>query len=352
MSNGPKRVLTGVKPTGTPHIGNYFGAIKPAIDLAQSHESYLFLADLHALTIRPKPDQLVHDTYSVSAAWIALGTDPSKTVFYRQSDIPEIPFIAWILSCNLPLGYLNRAHSFKDVQQKGTSRDDVLHGLYSYPVLMASDILTFDVDLVPVGKDQKQHLEIAQEIARKFNNYYGQTEELLKVPEAQIDEQVMTIPGLDGRKMSKSYDNTLTPFMDGKMLKKAVKKITTTSDEYGSPLPTDNDVILDLIKLLAPDKHSKLTNSYKTGRKNPDIDETTLGDPQENFFGWGDAKKALIEAAETRFAEANQEYNRLMSDKAELENLLQKGAIKARETAQKVAKRVAEAVGLTTQFVP
>ena len=350
MSGRAKRVLTGVKPTGTPHIGNYLGAIRPAIELAKNNESFLFLADLHALTIQPDPKTLREETYGVAAAWIALGVDPEQTIFYRQSDIMEIPLLTWVLSCCLPIGYLNRAHSFKDAQAKGSETGDILHGLYSYPVLMAADILLFEADQVPVGKDQKQHLEIAQEAARKLNHIYGSGETLLKVPEALIDESVMTIPGLDGRKMSKSYGNTLTPFMDPKAIKKALKSLVTDSTIYGDPLPTNGDTILTLINLLDPARAKALAANYETGRKNLNQADNTFADPSENFFGWGDAKKALSEVLETCFADARKHYAELMADKAELEKLLEKGAHRARAIARPVLNRVVEAVGLTARL--
>ena len=188
MANGKKRVLTGIKPTGVPHIGNILGAIGPAIELAKSMDSYLFIADLHALTIRPAPAQLVEETYCVAATWLAFGLDPSQAVFYRQSDVPEITQLAWCLSCALPVGMLRRAHSYKDAQDKGKTDDDVNVGLFSYPVLMAADILAFDTDFVPVGKDQKQHLEIAQEAARKLNHLYDA--ELLKIVFVQVRDDI------------------------------------------------------------------------------------------------------------------------------------------------------------------
>ena len=347
MGQGTKRVLTGIKPTGTPHIGNFLGAIQPALALAQEHESFLFLADLHALTVRPRPEALRQETYSVAAAWVALGLDPERTIFYRQSDIPEIPLLAWVLSCCLPLGYLNRAHSFKDIQAKGTDAGDVLHGLYSYPVLMAADILLFEADLVPVGKDQKQHLEITQEAARKLNHYYGAGTPVLKVPEALIDEEVMTVPGLDGRKMSKSYENTLTPFMDEKSLKKALKKIVTDSTPYGAALPAENDCILPLVRLLEPSRGDALEASYRSGRKDPGA---AAVDAPENYFGWGDAKKVLAEVVLDRFADARATYQRLMSDPEELEVMLGRGAQRARTVARPVLERVLKATGVTARL--
>lgn len=345
-----KRVLTGVKPTGIPHLGNYLGAIRPAIELSKQHDGFLFIADLHALTIRPDPETLRKETYGVAAAWLALGLDPKSTVFYRQSDIPEIPMLTWILSCSLPLGYLNRAHSFKDQQNKGNEATDISHGLYTYPLLMAADILLFDADLVPVGKDQKQHLEIAQEIARKVNHHYQGGNELLKVPEALIDERIMSIPGLDGKKMSKSHGNTITPFMNKKDLKKAMKQVVTDSTEYGHPLPVDNDLLLQLVELVEPSRVPALEASYRAGRKDPAMSDDRLEDPSTNYFGWGDAKSALVEAMDGRFSKARQQYEGLMAEPERIEALLEEGAKKARSVARPVLKRVAQAVGLTTSL--
>ncbi len=345
-----KRVLTGVKPTGLPHVGNYLGAIRPAIELSRRHESFLFIADLHALTIRPDPATLREESCGLAAAWIALGLDPQRTVFYRQSDVPEIPLLAWILSCNLPLGLLNRAHSFKDVQAKGTDAGDILHGLYAYPVLMAADILLFDADLVPVGKDQKQHLEIAQEAARRVNHHYGAGQTVLKVPEPLIDESVMTVRGLDGQKMSKSYGNTLTPFMDAAALKRALKRVVTDSTPYGAPLSAEGDVLLELIGLLDPARAERVAASYRSGRKDPSVPDEALDEPTANHFGWGDAKRELAEAMLDVFADARDRYERLMADRTEIERWLAQGAGRARAVARPVLRRVIEAVGLGTQL--
>ncbi len=336
-----KRILTGVKPTGAPHIGNYLGAIRPALELATKHDSFLFIADLHALTITPKPAELKEQVYGVAATWLALGVDPKQTVFYRQSDVPEITNLAWLLSCVLPIGMLERAHSFKDAQGKGVEREDVKHGLYAYPVLMAADILAFDIDLVPVGKDQKQHLEITQEAARKFNLIYG--EGCLKVPEAMIDEQVMTIPGTDGRKMSKSYGNTIELFGDDKELVKTVKKgIKTDSTEYGLPLKSEGDTVFEIYRLLAdPTRIEALRRRYQTGRKDP----VGPNDPS-NYFGWGDAKSALADLLLEHLGPARAEYRRLMADRGHLDRLLAEGRDRARAVAQPTLERCLEAVGL------
>ena len=339
-----KRVLTGIKPTGIPHIGNFLGAIQPALRMANQHDSFLFIADLHALTVPPPPAELREQTFCVAATWLACGLDPKNTVFYRQSDVPEIPMLAWLLSCQLPLGMLNRSHSFKDVTEKGMPAEDVRHGFFSYPVLMAADILAFDTDFVPVGKDQKQHLEITQEAARKFNNAYGAGETILKVPEATIDETVMTVPGLDGHKMSKSRDNTIQIFMPDKPLLKRVKAIKTDSTEYGEPLTAAGDTVFELHKLLAsPEQIERLRRQYETGRKNPDLSGP---DSADNYFGWGDAKKALHAVLLERFGEARAEYNRLMDDRAYVDQLLKDGADRAREVATGVLERALQACGI------
>ena len=344
-SAGAKRVLTGIKPTAVPHIGNYLGAIRPAIELTQASESYLFIADLHALTVTPDPRDLAEQIHSVAASWLAFGLDPERVVFYRQSAIPEVTQLAWMLSCVVPLGLLNRAHSFKDAKGKGAEEDDVSHGLFSYPVLMAADILCFDADIVPVGKDQKQHLEIAQEAARKFNHIYGET---LKIPEARIDERVMTIPGTDGRKMSKSYKNTIQLFVSDDELWKTVKSLKTNSTSYGQPLDPKGDTIFTLVELLAPAEASAaLQRAYSTGRKNPASPDESFASATENYFGFGDAKRILYELLVDEFRAARAEYVRLMNDRPYLDDLLEKGATHARAAAANVLDRVFAAVGLS-----
>ncbi len=339
----PDRVLTGVKPTGIPHIGNYLGAIRPAIAMAQASETFLFIADLHALTAERDPAKLSADTYSIAATWLACGVDPSRTVFYKQTDVPEVTTLAWILSCFTPVGLLRRAHSFKDARDnKGLSEDEVNHGLFSYPVLMAADILLYDADFVPVGKDQKQHLEIAQEIARKVNNAYGP---ILRIPRPKIDEAVMTIPGLDGRKMSKSYDNAIDLFSTDKQLKNRIGQIKTDSTAYGSPLEPKDETVMNLYRLLAsPEKVTALEARYRAGRKDPSSGD----DSEANYFGWGDAKKALYEQMLDTLGPARGEYARLMNDKGYLRQLLRDGAERARTVARATLDRVTTACG----FVP
>ncbi len=335
-----KRVLTGIKPTGVPHLGNYLGAIQPAIELAQSHESFLFIADLHALTGKQDPKQLVEDTYAVAAAWLAHGLDPARVVFYRQSEVPEIPYLAWVLGCCLPKGMLERAHSYKDaVVNKNLSDDQVNMGLFSYPVLMAADILAFDTDIVPVGKDQKQHLEICQEAARKFNLSYGET---LKIPEPQVNESVMTIPGLDGRKMSKSYGNTIQILgtSEKELQKNMINKIVCDSTPLGQPLQPSGSVVAQLFALFAsPDQNQHFLSMCRTGRINPD-------DAASEAFGWGRAKKELFELLSERFRHERDEYQRLMNDRGHIDQLLKQGATRAREVASQVLGRVMKAAGL------
>ncbi|MFO0722363.1 MAG: tryptophan--tRNA ligase [Myxococcota bacterium] len=344
QKGAPLRVLTGVKPTGIPHVGNYLGAIRPAIEMAQANDTFLFIADLHALTTERDPKRLTADTYSVAASWLALGVDPKKTVFYKQSDVPEVTTFAWMLSCFTPLGFLYRAHSFKDAtDNKGVEERDVNHGVFAYPVLMAADILMYDADVVPVGKDQKQHLEIAQEIARKVNLQYGP---VLRVPAAQIDEAVMTIPGLDGRKMSKSYGNAIDLWSTDKELKNRIKQVKTDSTNYGDPLPTESDVLFQLYKLLAsPDQARKLEAQYRSGRKDPSVADASLPDPSSNYFGWGGAKDALYEVMLERLGPARAEYRRLMDDQAHLRGLLREGAERARTVAERTLHRLSDAFG-------
>jgi tryptophanyl-tRNA synthetase len=346
MSAPRRRSLTGIKPTGVPHLGNYLGAIRPALELSKTHDAFYFIADLHALTSTPTREALIEQTRIVAATWLALGLDPERALFYRQSDIPEVTQLAWVLSCVLPLGMLSRAHSFKEVvDNRGLAPDDVRHGLFSYPVLMAADILLFDADVVPVGKDQKQHLEIAQEAARKVNLIYG--EGTLKIPEAQIDERVMTIPGLDGRKMSKSYDNGLDLFMADKPLKKRVGKFVTDSRPLGEPL--EPETVFQIYTLLASDAQvALLRRQYETGRKDPDAAEGAFADPSENYFGWGHAKGALYEVIRDVFADARGEYERLMADPGHIDQVLARGAERARAVAVPVLDRVWRAIGIRT----
>jgi tryptophanyl-tRNA synthetase len=331
----PPRVLTGIKPTGTPHIGNLLGAIRPALELANSgHEAMYFIADYHALTQTKNPDELRQSTYEVAATWLAAGLNPERTLFYRQSDIPEIFELAWVLNCFTSKGWMNKAHSYKDHVAKAQDRGeadvdaDFNMGQYSYPVLMAADILAFDIDLVPVGKDQKQHLEFARDIAQRINHTYGRP--VLVLPDAKIDDNTATVPGIDGRKMSKSYGNQIPIFGSPKAMKKAVNTIVTDSTPPEAPKDPDSSVIFSIFKAVAtPDETRALAERFRAG------------------IGWGDAKKALLDRIEAEVGDARARYDALMADTSKIDALLVQGAAKARETARATIARVRSAIGIS-----
>jgi tryptophanyl-tRNA synthetase len=334
----PPRVLTGIKPTGTPHIGNLLGAIRPALDLAnQGLEAMYFIADHHALTsVHPpdhKPEELRQLTYEVAATWLAAGLDPERTLFYRQSDIPEIFELAWIFSCFTSKGWANKAHAYKAIvaerEAKGEADVDagINMGLYTYPILMAADIIAFDVDLVPVGQDQQQHVEIARDIAQRINHAYGK--DLLRLPKAKIDEVTAIVPGIDGKKMSKSYGNVIPIFAPPNQMKKAVKAIVTDSTPPEAPKDPDQSIIFAIYKAIAtPDETRALADRFRAG------------------IGWGDAKKALLDRIETEVAEARARYDALMADTSKIDALLAQGAAKARPTARATLDRVRSAIGI------
>jgi tryptophanyl-tRNA synthetase len=319
------RILTGIQSSGQPHLGNLLGAILPAIELskASQNESFFFIADLHSLTtIKDGPLREQH-TRSVAAAWLACGFDTQKNTFYRQSRVPEVCELAWYLSCFTPFPMLANAHSFKD---KSDRLADVNAGLFTYPVLMAADILLYDAHFVPVGKDQRQHLEIARDLAGAFNREYGDT---FVVPEAKIDEQLMVIPGTDGQKMSKSYHNTIDIFLPEKELKKQVMGIVTDSTPLEEPKDPDACNVYKLYALVAgPEQVAEMRQRYLAGN-----------------YGYGHAKKALLEALLERFAEARGVYARYMGDPAALDGLLAQGEEKARAVASQVLARVRSRLG-------
>lgn len=320
------RYLTGVQSSGQPHLGNILGAIMPAIEFSKrpDAESFFFIADFHSLTTIKDAAQRRINTQSVAASWIACGFDAERNVFYRQSDLPEVTELTWYLSCFTPYPMLANAHSFKD---KSDRLSDVNAGLFNYPVLMAADILLYDADYVPVGKDQKQHLEIARDIASNVNRAVGK--EILKLPEPLIREEVMTIPGTDGRKMSKSYKNTIDIFAPEKELKKQVMSIITDSTPLEKPKNPDDCTVFALYSLLAtPDLIEEMRRKYLAGG-----------------YGYGHAKKELYALILDRFSQAREEYNRLIADPNSLEQLLKKGAEKARATGRQVLERVREALG-------
>lgn len=325
-----KTILTGIKSTGMPHIGNYLGAIRPAIrSIDGKNQCLFFIADYHALTSVRDAKLFREYVYEGAAIWLALGLDPDKAIFYRQSDIPEIFELAWILSCLTSKGDMNRAHSYKDRVaknlEKGNDPDkDINMGLYNYPILMSADILLFDADLVPVGKDQVQHIEIARSIASRVNEIFGPS--TLKEPTEDIKEGELVL-GLDGRKMSKSYDNSIPLFVSEKKLKKLIGKITTDSSAPEDPKDPDNCQIMDMYKLFAhPDEVKALEKRYREG------------------IGWGYAKLELFEVVNRELKEPREKYEKLINDKPYLDEVLNKGAHKARAIAQKVLARVKQNV--------
>ena len=319
------RILTGVQSTGTPHLGNILGAILPAISLANSAEndSYLFIADMHSLTQIKDGATLRANTFSTAATWLAFGLDVDKTVFYRQSDVPEVTELSWYLSCLFPYQRLTLAHSFKD---KADRLEDVNAGLFTYPMLMAADILLYDAEQVPVGKDQLQHLEMTRDVAQRFHNKFGET---FVLPEATINENTMYIPGTDGQKMSKSKGNLIDVFAPEKELKKQVMGILSDSKSLEEPKDPLTDTTFALYKCLAPqDEIEAMSANYLAGN-----------------YGYGHAKKALLELILQTFQEPREKYEYLHAHPQEVEDALQQGAEKARKTAQAVLQRVREKVG-------
>ncbi len=319
------RILTGIQSTGTPHLGNVLGAIRPAITLGRdsANESFLFIADLHSLTQIKDPVVLREHTYSVAAAWLACGLDTDRTVFYRQSDVTEVTELAWYLSCFFPYTRMTLAHSFKD---KADRLEDVNAGLFSYPMLMAADILLYDAHFVPVGKDQKQHLEMTRDVAERFNRQMGET---FVLPEARIDAQVMLVPGTDGEKMSKSRGNLFRLFAPENELKKEVMGIITDSTPMEEPKDPEGNTVYKLFKLVAPDESvSEMAEKFRAGG-----------------YGYGHAKKELLAALLDGFADERDTFARLMADRGAIDDELRKGADKARTVAQEVLGRVRGKLG-------
>lgn len=319
------RILTGIQATGTPHLGNILGAILPGLELANDakNDSFFFIANLHSLTSIKDPEIISNFTYSVAAAWLALGLDADKSTFYRQSDLPEVCELTWYLNCFTPFPMLANAHSFKD---KSENLSDVNAGLFTYPVLMAADIILYDADFVPVGKDQRQHLEMARDMAGAFNHKHG---DVLVVPEGKYDERVMIVPGTDGRKMSKSYDNYINVFADEKELKKQVMSIVTDSTPLEEPKNPDTCNVFALYRLIT------------SGSQTTEMREKYLA----GGFGYGHAKKALLEQLTELYAPQRSEFNRWMNDKGALDAELAKGAEKARAVGSRTLEKVRKALG-------
>ncbi len=327
------RVLTGITTSGTPHLGNYVGAIRPAIQasLAAGVQSYYFLADYHALIKVDEPARIQRSTLEIAASWIACGLDPERVTFYRQSDVPEIPELTWFLTCVCGKGLLNRAHAYKASVDKnnaaGVDPDaDVTAGLFMYPVLMAADILMFNAHRVPVGRDQIQHIEMARDIAASFNHLYG---EHFVLPEAQIEEAVATLPGLDGRKMSKSYDNTIPLFAPREQLKKLIAGIKTDSRAPGEPKDTEGSALFQIYQAFAtPEETARLRQAYAEG------------------IAWAEAKTTLFERIDQEIAPKREAYETLISHPERLEEMLKAGATKARAIATPFTTKLRHAVGL------
>jgi tryptophanyl-tRNA synthetase len=328
-----QRVLTGITPSGTPHLGNYVGMFRPAIEASrrQDVQSFFFLADFHALIKCQDPEVVHRATREIAATWLACGLDPDRVIFYRQSDIPEIPELTWILTCNTAKGLMNRAHAYKAAVQSNQESDEdpdfaITMGLYSYPVLMAADILLFGTDLVPVGRDQVQHVEMARDIAQRFNHHYG---EHFVLPSAAVDDNSAVLAGLDGRKMSKSYGNTIPLFLPEKQLQKHINRIKTNLQEPGEPKDPDASAVFQIWQAFAtPQQSAAMRQAFADG------------------IGWGEAKRQLFELLNTQLMGPRERYEALLADPGRIEQLLREGAVRARQFSVPLMSSVRAAVGL------
>jgi len=332
--NSKTRSLTGITTSGTPHLGNYVGAIRPAIAASRNPgaESFYFLADYHALVKCDDPARVQQSTLEIAASWLACGLDPEKVYFYRQSDIPEIPELTWLLTCVTAKGLLNRAHAYKAATDENRERNEdadagINAGLYMYPVLMAADILIFQAHKVPVGRDQVQHIEMARDIGQRFNHIYGS--EYFTLPEAAIEANVATLPGLDGRKMSKSYNNTIPLWLPAKDLRKAILGIVTNSQAPGEPKNPDESHIFSIYQAFASaEETAAMRKAFADG------------------IGWGDAKQKLFERIDSELAPMRERYDALIAQPGQIEETLQAGAHRARALSQPLLARLRDAVGL------
>ena len=319
------RILTGIQSTGTPHLGNLLGAILPAIEMANQSEddSFLFIADLHALTQIKDSSQTKTNTYATAAAWLACGLDPQKTVFYRQSDVPQVTELAWYLNCFFPFSRLSLAHSFKD---KADQLEDINAGLFTYPMLMAADILLYDSHQVPVGKDQLQHLEMTRDVANRFHSQFGET---FLLPEAVLQESNMYVKGTDGGKMSKSKNNIIDVFLPEKQLRKQVMGIATDSTPLEEPKDPESCTVFSLYRMVAEETAVKqMRLQYESGG-----------------IGYGHAKQALLEILLNKFAQARTHFDKLMAKPQQMDKILQQGAIKAQSVANQTLSRVRKSLG-------
>ncbi|MEE9319162.1 MAG: tryptophan--tRNA ligase [Granulosicoccus sp.] len=326
--------LTGITTSGTPHLGNYVGAIRPAVEAScqHQHDGFYFLADYHAMIKNQDPDLLRRSRQEIAAAWLALGLDTDHATFYRQSDIPEIMELTWMLTCLTAKGLMNRAHAYKGIVQDNIEKEagdpdkGITMGLFSYPILMSADILMFKATHVPVGRDQVQHLEMTRDIAQRFNHHYGN---LLVLPEVVVEEKAAVLSGLDGRKMSKSYNNTIPLFDSAKKLRKSIMKIKTNSLEPGDAKDPKDNTVFEIYRAFASDEATE-----------------TLRDDYANGIGWGDAKQRLFELVDGILAEPRERYEEFMAHPERVEAILQAGAAKARTHSQPYLAELRQAVGI------
>ncbi len=330
-----KRIyLTGITTTGTPHLGNYVGAIRPAIEASklEENQSFYFLADYHALIKCRKPELVRQSRLEITATWLAMGLDTDRAIFYRQSDIPEISELTWILTCMAAKGLMNRAHAYKAVAQENVDNNasdpdkGISMGLFCYPILMAADILMFKANKVPVGKDQIQHLEMTRDIAQRFNHHYGK---LLVIPEVQVDEDTAVLSGLDGRKMSKSYNNTIPLFVADKKLRKLIMKIKTNSQEPGEPKDPEGSTLFEIYSAYASTEQQQAMRQHFS-----------------DGIAWGEAKQIVFEHLNSILIEPRERYNELMAQPQKIEDVLQDGAKRAREYSVPFMAQIRDAVGI------
>jgi tryptophanyl-tRNA synthetase len=325
-----KRSLSGIKSTGVPHLGNYLGMMRPAIALQEEYDAYYFVADYHALTTEQNAAEMARQTYEITAYFMAFGLDPEKTAFFRQSDVPEVCELAWLLSCVTTMGLLERAHAYKAAKDRGD--DAVSHGLFAYPVLMAADILAYDADVVPVGKDQIQHIEMTRDMAQRFNNVFGET---FRLPNALVREEVMTVPGIDGQKMSKSYDNAIEALLPPKELKRRIMQIVTDSTPLEEPKDPETCNVFSLYRLFAsPEQCEEMRERYRRGG-----------------YGYGHAKLELFEVVDMHMAPFRERYQALIADRDTLEDVLRHGARRARPVAREVTDRARQRCGFLKAWV-
>ena len=319
-----KTSLTGIKPTGTPHLGNYLGAIRPALELAKTYRSLYFIADYHALTTIHDPEELRRYVFDVAATWLACGLDPDKTIFFRQSAVPEVHELAWIFSCLIATGQLERGHAYKDAVDKGQAPNA---GVFNYPVLMSADIVLYGTHVVPVGRDQRQHVEVARDVAVRLNHTFG--EGTVVVPEAKI-EDALEVPGLDGRKMSKSYGNAVPLFAPAKELKQTIMKIVTGSEPLEAPKEPEGATVFRLFRAVASNEAT----------------ETLADKLRAGGYGWGHAKQDLAAALEAELGPLREKYEALRKDEARLLGILEIGERQAKSIAHETMKRVRKAIGI------